>query len=129
MTVPRITGQAAVLLVRDVSASIAYWKDKLGFGNPSTWGEPPEFAILNRDHARIMLGKANADHTIVPFWQARSGLCNAYFWVNDAKAMFAEMKERGALIEFELELQEYGVLEFGVRDLDGQAISFGEVVG
>jgi hypothetical protein len=66
MTTARITGQAAVLLVRDVSASIAYWKDKLGFGNPSTWGEPPGFAILNRDHARIMLGKANADHTIIP---------------------------------------------------------------
>ncbi len=128
MSVARITAQSAVLLVRDVPASIAYWIGKLGFGNPSTWGEPPEFAILSRDNARVMLGKAKPEHAIVPFWKARSGLCNAYFWVDDARTLFAEMKERGATFEFELELQQYGVLEFGVRDLDGQAISFGEVV-
>jgi catechol 2,3-dioxygenase-like lactoylglutathione lyase family enzyme len=118
-----------VLLVRDVPASLAYWRDKLGFGKPSTFGEPPEFAILSRGDARVMLGKAKAGLEITPFWKQRSGLCNAYFWVDDARAMFAEIKGNSAVIEYDLELQDYGVLEFGVRDPDDQVVSFGEIVG
>lgn len=129
MKLPRVAAQASVLLVRDVPASMAYWQDKLGFGNPSTFGEPPTFVIMNRDGARVMLGQAEAGKEITPFWKLRSGLCNAYFWVDDAKALFAEIKAKGATIEYDLELQDYGVLEFGVRDLDGQVVSFGEVVG
>ena len=129
MSAPRINAQAAVLLVRDIPASMAFWQEKLGFGDPSIFGDPPEFVILSRDSARVMLGKAKPEHAIIPFWQARSGLSNAYFWVSDAKAMFAEISGKGAIIEYAPELQFYGVLEFGVRDLDEQVISFGEVVG
>jgi catechol 2,3-dioxygenase-like lactoylglutathione lyase family enzyme len=123
-----ITSQAAVILVRDVPASITYWAEKLGFKETGKWGEPAEFAILKRDNARIMLGKSKPDHVIVPHWQARPGTWNAYFWVDDAKAMFEELSMRGAIIDYGLELKEYGVLEFGIRDLDGQDIGFGEVV-
>jgi hypothetical protein len=123
-----ITSQAAVLLVKDVPASVAYWVEKVGFEATGTWGEPPEFAILRRDNARIMVGKAKADHAIIPHWQARPGTWNAYFWVDDAKAMFADLSGRGAIIDYGLELKDYGVLEFGIRDLDGQDIGFGEVV-
>jgi hypothetical protein len=129
MTTAKITSHASVLLVKDVPASVTYWVEKVGFEATGIWGEPPEFAILKRDEARIMLGKAQADHVIVPHWQARSGLWNGYFWVNDAKAMFAEMQQRGAIIDYGLEMKDYGVLEFGIRDLDGQDIGFGEVVG
>ncbi len=128
MSPPRITAQAAVLLVRDVPASIAYWTDKLGFEATGTWGDPPEFAILKRDGARVMLGQARAEQPIVPFWKMRPSLWNAYFWVDDAKATFAEMKAQGATIDYELCLQPYGVLEFGVRDLDDQDIGFGQVI-
>jgi uncharacterized glyoxalase superfamily protein PhnB len=54
-------------------------------------------------------------------------LWNAYFWVDDARQMFAELSARGAMIEYDLEQKDYGVLEFGIRDLDGQDIGFGEV--
>ena len=40
--------------------------------------------------------------------------------------MFAELKERGAIIDYELGEQPYGVLEFGIQDLDEQDIAFGE---
>jgi uncharacterized glyoxalase superfamily protein PhnB len=128
VTTPKITAQAAVLLVRDVPASLLYWQYKLGFTAPSVFGDPPEFAILNRGSARIMIGKINGGERIVPFHQQRSGLPNAYFWVDDAKAMFAEIKQRGAEIEYDLELQDYGVLEFGIRDLEGQVVSFGQIM-
>jgi catechol 2,3-dioxygenase-like lactoylglutathione lyase family enzyme len=125
---PRITSQAPVLLTQDVPRAIQYWVEKLGFETTGSWGEPPEFAILKRDSARIMLGKAKADHVIIPHWQARPGTWNAYFWIDNAKAMFAELTQRGAIIDYGLELKDYGVLEFGIHDLDGQDIGFGEVV-
>lgn len=128
MSRSRITAQAAVLLVRDVPASVAYWTDKLGFEATGTWGEPPEFAILQCDGARVMLGQAKTDSSIVPFWKARPALWNAYFWVDDAKAAFDAMKTRGATIDCELCRQPYGVLEFGVRDPDDQDIGFEQVL-
>jgi hypothetical protein len=128
MTAAQITGQAAVLLATNVPATVDYFSEKVGFAATGTWGEPPEFAILKRDTARLMIGQAKAGYAIVPHWQARSGLWNAYFWVDDAKAMFAELSARGAIIDYGLEMKDYGVLEFGIRDLDGQDIGFGEVV-
>jgi uncharacterized glyoxalase superfamily protein PhnB len=128
LTVPAITHQAAVLLARDVGATVSYWIEKAGFEAVSRYGEPPEFAILKRDGAYVMIGAARAGHEIVPFWKIRDGLWNAYFWVNDARVMFAELSQRGARIDYELCTQPYGVLEFGIQDLDGHDIGFGEVL-
>jgi catechol 2,3-dioxygenase-like lactoylglutathione lyase family enzyme len=122
----RILEQANVLLVRDVPSSIAYWRDKLGFAIAGVWGEPPDFAILKRDGVRVMLGEAKAEAVITPYWHQRDGLWNAYFWVDNARALFDEMKASGARIDYEPQTQPYGVLEFGVQDLDGHDIGFGQ---
>jgi uncharacterized glyoxalase superfamily protein PhnB len=123
---PNIIEQATVLLASDVPATIAYFRDKVGFQATGIWGEPPEFAILKRDGCRLMIGKVKDGQEIIPNWKKRDGLWNAYFWVKDAKALFAEMKKAGAIIDYELETKPYGVLEFGIRDLDGHDIAFGQ---
>lgn len=124
-----ITAQAAVLISKDVPGAIAFWRDKLGFAVTGTWGEPPGFAILRRDGARVMIGAAKPDVDIVPYWKQREGLWNAYFWVDDARAVFAEMKASGATLDYDLCEQPYGVLEFGVQDPDGHDIAFGQILG
>jgi uncharacterized glyoxalase superfamily protein PhnB len=124
----RLTDQASVLLARDVSAAVAYWVGQVGFETVGTWGEPPDFAILRRDGRFVMIGAAPAGHEIVPYWKTRTNLWNAYFWVDDAAALFAELKRRGAMIDYELCTQPYGVLEFGIQDLDGHDIGFGQVL-
>ncbi len=128
MSPPRVTAQAAVLLVRDLRQSLAFWQDVLGFGEPSLWGEPPGFAILRRDGAYVMLGQAREGFAIHGLAQGRPALCDAYFWVNDARTFYEDMKRRGAVMEYDLELQPYGVLEFGVRDPEGRVYSFGQVM-
>ncbi|MGL4974279.1 MAG: VOC family protein, partial [Bosea sp. (in: a-proteobacteria)] len=65
---------------------------------------------------------------IVPYWQQRDQLWNAYIWVDDAAALFAEMKASGAKIDYELCDKPYGVREFGLQDLDGHDIGFGQVI-
>ncbi len=128
MSPPRITAQAAVLLVRDLRKSLDWWTETLGFGEPSLWGDPPEFAIIGRDGARIMLGQAKDGCSIEANHTGRAGLCDAYFWVEDARAFYEDTKARGAMVEYDLELQSYAVLEFGVRDPDGRVFSFGQVM-
>lgn len=124
----RISEQASVLVARDVSAAIDYWVEKLGFAVRGRWGEPVGFAILERDGARVMLGQAKPEAEITPYWKQRDGLWNAYFWVDDARTRYHEMTARGAVIDYDLCTQPYGVLEFGVRDLEGHDIAFGQVV-
>ena len=127
MTTAKITEQAPILFVSDLPASIDYWRDKVGFTVGGIYGEPrPEFAILRRDRTFVMLSQAPEGHTIVPHWRIKDKLWNAYFWVDDAEALFAELKERGARIDYELCEQPYGVLEFGIQDLDDQDIAFGQ---
>jgi hypothetical protein len=129
MTKPaRIIAHAPILFAGDLTATIAYWVDKVGFQAQGVWGEPPDFAILVRDSAHLMVSQAPAGHPIVPYWRIKDKLWNAYFWVDDARALFEELTGRGAAIDYDLCEQPYGVLEFGIQDLDDHDIAFGEVL-
>lgn len=122
----RIVGHAPILLVRDVVRSAEYWCHKVGFSFPRFWGEPPAFCMPQRDGHIIMLSQAPADHVIVPHWRIVDKMWNAYFWVDDVEAIHAELVERGASIDYGLCIQPYDVKEFGIQDLDGHDIAFGQ---
>jgi uncharacterized glyoxalase superfamily protein PhnB len=124
----KLTGQASILITTDFPRALAYWQDKLGFAVTGVWDEPPGFAMLARDGCRVMIGAAKVPHEITPYWKIRSGLWNAYFWVDDAATLFTEMKSSGATIDYELEDKPYGVREFGIQDPDGHDIGFGQVL-
>ena len=121
----KLLEQAPVLLVSDLMASFAYWREKVGFEG-RTWGDPPGFAILRRDTCLIMLSQAPEDHAIVPNWKVVDKMWNAYFWVDDAKALYDELVANGAKIDYSLCEQPYGCLEFGIQDLDHHDIAFGQ---
>ena len=124
----KLIGVAPILLVKDVQASAQYWKEKVGFAQMDLYGEPQSFAIGARDEIRVMLAQVRVGTKIVPYWQTIKMMWNAYFWVNDAKALYEELIERGAKIDYKLGMKPYGVLEFGIQDLDDQDIAFGQVV-
>ncbi len=125
-TKPHLVGSAAVILVRDVVRSEAYYREKLGFDRGRLYGQPPDFCIQSRDGCTVMLA---ASPLVTPHWQVVRSMWTAYFWVDDARSLYQEMIERGAVIDYELGVKLYGVLEFGVQDLDGHDLGFGEVVG
>ena len=121
----KLLEQAPVLLVKDLEASVAYWRESLGF-KARLYGEPPGFAILKRDACFLMLSLAPDDHEIVPNWKIVDKMWNAYFWVDDAKALYKEFVAKDAKIDYTLCEQPYNVLEFGIQDLDGHDIAFGQ---
>ena len=63
---------------------------------------------------------------IVPHYKLVPNMWNVYFCVDDVEAMYAELKDRGATVDYELSVKEYGVTEFGVQDLDAYDIAFGQ---
>jgi catechol 2,3-dioxygenase-like lactoylglutathione lyase family enzyme len=128
MTQARIVGEAPILFVKDIDRALAYWNEKVGFTIDGIHGEPNDFAILSRDKARLMLALAPEGHEIVPLWKVRTNMWNVYFWVDDAEALYAELNERGAIIDYELHDKPYNVREFGIRDLEDQDIAFGQVL-
>jgi hypothetical protein len=124
----KLTASAPVLLVRDVVAAADYWRDCVGFQYEGFYGEPPNFCIAHRDGLYLMLAKCDDESQIKPYWQIVNQLWNAYFWVDDAKALFEELTAAGAKIDYGLGMKPYGILEFGIQDLDGHDIGFGEKV-
>ncbi len=123
----RFTGHAPILLVRDVERAAQAYEEQIGFEVGSFHGEPTHFAILRRDGLHLMLALA-PEEAVVPHWKHVESMWNVYFWVDDVDALYDELKGRGAKIDYELCDQPYGVREFGIQDLDGYDIAFGQVM-
>jgi len=126
MSKSKIIGSAPILLVKDVVASADYYRDKVGFSYERFWGEPPCFCILCRDNFHLMLSQPEDSKFIVPHYKAVEKMWNVYFWVDDVEALYGELKGSGATIDYELCDQPYGCREFGIQDLDGYDIAFGQ---
>ena len=128
MSRSKITASAPVLLVKDVVKASAYYHDKLGFDEPDIYGDPPNFCMVSRDSFTVMLAQVDSAHTVVPHWKVVEKMWNIYFWVDDVEAVYAEMQQRGAIIDYTLYTTPWGTKEFGVQDLDDHDIAFGQVL-
>lgn len=125
---PQVLRVAPILLVKDIYAAVAFWRDKVGFETDKIWGMPPNFAMPERCGVKIMLQQAPSDHVIVPKWKISRGCWDAYLWVDDAETMYQELIQRGCPIDYELGRKPYNVLEFGIQDLEGHDIAIGQVL-
>lgn len=125
---PRITASAPLLLVRDVVAAANHYRDCLGFHYEHFFGDPPGFCILHRDDHYLMLAQAEDPATVIPLWKVREKTPGAYFWIDDADGLCAEFRAHGATIDYGPCTQPYQVREFGIQDIDGHDIAFGQVL-
>ena len=123
----RLYGIAPYFLVRDVVAAAEYYRDALGFSVRRYFGDPPAFCMPQRDGVVVMLSRTADPSIIRPNARARGDdSWDAYVWVADADALFAEVSGRGARIAYApCTQEEYGNREFAVTDLDGYCIAFG----
>jgi uncharacterized glyoxalase superfamily protein PhnB len=118
---------APYFIVDDIHASAEFYRDKLGFEFDQIWGDPPQFVIVHRDEVHIMLksissiGYSQPNHTVHP-----NACWDAYVWVNDADALYEELKARGVKITREIEDQPYNCRDFDVEDNSGYILCFGQ---
>jgi len=109
-----------VLQVTDVKRSEAFYCEKLGFRSQGTWGEGPEFCIVQYGRVTIALDRSRADGPI-PTNQCWA----AYIYVEDADALCAQWRSNGVDIVRGPEDTPYDSRDFDIRDPDGHLLAFG----
>ena len=107
----------------DLARSIAFYCDRLGFAEPVVWGEPPCFAVVNRDGFDLMLNLAPAPDRIRP--SGPDGFWDVYLRVEDARGEADVLRAAGVPLEVDIADTEYQMTEFEVIDPDGYRICFG----
>jgi catechol 2,3-dioxygenase-like lactoylglutathione lyase family enzyme len=123
---PVITGAEPQLFVADIAASCAFFTAKLGFAVVFTYGEPPFYAQVKRDGARLNL-RCVAQPLIDPALREREELlaaCLTAAHPEDVKALFLEFQAAGAEIFQPLKREPWGARDFIIRDPDGNLLLF-----
>ena len=112
-----------ILFVRDVPASAACYRDRLGFDVDFLHGEPPFYGSVSRDGVCLHL-RLVRDPNFAELAAREVSLILATIEVDDVRARFEEFSARGAEIAQPLTKQDWGGTDFHVRDPDGNVISF-----
>ena len=120
---PRVTGTSPCLVVSDLDRSIAYYCGKLGFAEPTVFGEPPSFAMVNRNEFDLMLSLALSPDRVRP--NGADGVWDVYIKVEDARAEADALRAAGVEIDADVNETEYEMTELEVVDPDGYRICFG----
>jgi catechol 2,3-dioxygenase-like lactoylglutathione lyase family enzyme len=123
---PILTGAEPQLFVGDIQASCDFFTAKLGFEIAFMHGEPPFYAQVFRDQARL-----NLRHVDQPLFDSklreREDLLSAIVTLNSAagiQALFREIKKAGAPLHQELRREPWGAQTFIVKDPDGHLLLF-----
>jgi uncharacterized glyoxalase superfamily protein PhnB len=114
------------LFVADVVASCEYFTSKLRFEVAFVYGEPPFYAQMKRDGARINL--RHVDRPVIdPVLRDRETLLSASITVatsGEITDLFIEFQSAGALIHQPLRREAWGAQTFIVKDRDGNLLLF-----
>ena len=111
---------AFVLAVPDIERSAGYFRDALGFR--ISWGDAPDWRLVERDSVRIMLGECPTD---MPAAEIGSHGWFGYLELDDVDAFHAEILARGAISTAPKD-QPYQMREIVVTTIDGHRIVFGQ---
>jgi len=107
----------------DMRVTLIYYGDKLGFDCVSTWQDPPVYAIVARDEHRIHFRCADAPTPNPEKYDDE--LLDAYVFVDDVDALYAEYAARGVEFTRPLANTPWNSREFVVKDCDGRLVAFG----
>ena len=119
------------LIVRDMAASTAFYRDVLGFSIKQTVpdAEPFVFVWLERDGVPVFLNDPKAVDKDVPGLAARpaGGTATLFFVITGVDAFHAAVAPRATVV-MALKTQWYGMREFAIEDPDGHLLTFAERV-
>ena len=121
-----ITAAEPELFVADIKASCDFFVEKLGFAVAFSYGEPPFYAQVKRDGARLNL--KHVDRPVIdPDLRDREELLSAALTVGTAeeiKQLFREFQAAGVAFFQTLKQQPWGAKNFIVKDPDGNLLLF-----
>jgi catechol 2,3-dioxygenase-like lactoylglutathione lyase family enzyme len=121
-----ITGAEPQLLVTDIKRSCEFFHGKLGFSLVFSYGDPPYYAQVRRDAARLNL-KCVERPQIESTIRDREEMLSASMTVGTAdeiKLLFLEFQSAGVIFLQPLKKQPWGAKNFIVKDPDGNLLLF-----
>jgi GNAT superfamily N-acetyltransferase len=114
---PTLMHAEPILAVKNVSETLAYWHDVLGFPGKWTWGEPPTHGgvswhgVFVQFSEQPKLASVSAGHSI-------------WIRVRNLDQLYAFHREKKAEISSPLENKPWGLAEYTVRDINGYLLRF-----
>jgi catechol 2,3-dioxygenase-like lactoylglutathione lyase family enzyme len=123
---PILTATEAQLYVADVAASCAFYRDKLGFTVNFIYGEPPFYAQVARDNARLNF-RSMDEPIFIPGVREKESLLSATFTLSSAAAirnLFAAYEAAGVAFAQPLKKEDWGATTFITKDPDGNLLLF-----
>lgn len=114
------------LLVADINRSCKFFVEKLGFSLVFSYGDPPYYAQVCRDAARLNF-RCVETSLIGPTMRDREELLSASMTVataDEIKLLFLEFQSAGVVFRQRLKIQPWGAKNFIVEDPDGNLLLF-----
>jgi len=121
-----IVGAEPQLLVADIKRSCEFFCEKLGFSLVFSYGNPPYYAQVRRDAARLNL-RCVERPVIESTVRDREELLSVSMTVATAgeiKLLFLEFQSAGVTFHQKLKKQPWGAKNFVVKDPDGNLLLF-----
>jgi hypothetical protein len=118
MKAPRLIEATPTLRASDVTALAEWYRDKLGFAIMLSWGEPAEYARVQRDAVELGIGRVGEQF----------GPSSVYAIVSGVDALYAEFVARGVTIGRAISNAPYRMRDFDLLDPEGNRICFGEAI-
>lgn len=119
---------APFFIAKNLAASIDFYNKKLGFKTDLLIPEEdPFFAIVSRDNVRILLKHIAEDiHPVPNHTRHEWARWDAFIWVSEPDALFAEYQSRGLEFHEPLADTDDGLRAFELKDHDGYVLCFGK---
>lgn len=112
------------LFVADIKSSCDFFASRLGFAIGFTYGEPPFYAQVRRDGARLNL-RCVEKPVIDPDQRDREHLLSAALTVaGEITQLFLEFQATGATFFQTIKREPWGARNFIVSDVDGNLLLF-----
>jgi catechol 2,3-dioxygenase-like lactoylglutathione lyase family enzyme len=128
---PILTSISAQLFVADIQASCDFYTGKLGFAVDFVYGDPPFYAQVTRDKARLSLRHID-EPVFAGDVREREALLSASITVASAdeiKQLFLSYRAVDVPFHQTLKQEPWGATTFIVADPDGNLILFAGPVG
>lgn len=112
------------LYVSDIDKARRFYEQKLGFKTAFVYGEPPFYAQVFRDGARLNLRRVEGPVFDSAFRARERDPLSATLILDDAKPLFLEFQNAGVTFHQTLNTEPWGARTFIVKDPDSNLLCF-----
>jgi|SRR6478672_190492 len=112
------------LFVTDMQAALQHYTDSLGFTVAFVWGEPPFYAQVVRDGAKLNLRHVDGPVFSDALRKQEGEVLSATVTADDIEGLYREIADMGVAFQQALRTEPWGARTFIVADPSGNLVLF-----